>query len=82
MKNITKDIEIPQMEINSVEDIIKINSIIIYKSLKNESDTKICNTIGKLLKLQLKCIKLNSIDTRLSNIEKIYDIKNKEKSNK
>jgi len=70
------------MEINSVEDIIKINSIIIYKSLKNEADPKICNTIGKLLKLQLKCIKLNSIDKRLSNIEKIYGIKNKEKSNK
>lgn len=58
-----------EVELNSVQDIINLNSILISKILKDKSELEVCNIVGHLLRLQLKCIELNSLEKRISELE-------------
>jgi hypothetical protein len=63
--------EFPEIELNSIGDILKLNSLMINKVLKNDIDVRLCTGIGYLLNLQIKCIELNNIEKKIDNLEKI-----------
>lgn len=63
--------EFPEFELNTISDVLKLNSLMINKVLKNEADLRICTGIGYLLNLQIKCLELTTIEDRLDKIEQI-----------
>lgn len=70
-KIIKTDGSFPELNLNTISNIIKLNSLMINKVLKNEADVRICTGIGYLLNLQIKCIELSSVEDRLEKVEKI-----------
>jgi hypothetical protein len=60
----------PEMKLNSIEDILRLNSMIINGTLKNEVDLRISTGIGYLLNIQMKGIELSNFEKRISAIEK------------
>lgn len=63
--------EFSEIELKTIDDIVKINSIMINKFLKNEMDLRHCAGINNLLNLQIKGIELQSIEKRIDKIENI-----------
>lgn len=61
--------ELPEMELKTVEDVMKLNSIMINRFLKNEVDLKYWAGINNLLNLQIRGIELTSIEKRIDDIE-------------
>ncbi len=70
-KIIKTDGSFPEIELNTISDIVKLNSLMINKVLKNEADVRVCTGIGYLLNLQIKCIELNTFEDRLEKVETI-----------
>jgi len=69
IKSIKVSGEFPDIDLNTIEDIMKLNSLMIKKILTNEVDLRVCTGIGYLLNIQIKCIELNSIEKRIDEIE-------------
>ena len=63
--------DFPEFELNTIEDILKLNSVMINKVIKNEADLRVCTGIGYLLNLQIKCIELNTIEKRIDEMENL-----------
>jgi len=63
--------DFPEFKLNTIGEILKLNSVMINKVLKNDLDVRLCTGIGYLLNLQIKCIELNNIEKKIDNLEKI-----------
>lgn len=63
--------DFPEFDLNTISDILKLNSVMINKVLKNEADLRVCTGIGYLLNLQIKCIELNTIEKRIDEMENL-----------
>lgn len=61
--------EAPEIELKTIDDVMKLNSRVINKILKNDPDLRFSTGINNLLNLQIKGIELNSIEKRVSDIE-------------
>jgi len=61
----------PEISLNTIGNIIELNSLMINKILKNEADVRLCTGIGYLLNLQVKCIELNTLEKRIDEVEKV-----------
>lgn len=63
--------EFEQCELNSISDVMKLNSVMINGVLNNELDLRIATGITYMLNLQIKGIELNTIEKRIDKIEQV-----------
>jgi len=63
--------EFEQCELNSISDVMKLNSVMINRVLNNELDLRIATGITYMLNLQIKGIELNTIEMRIDKIEQV-----------
>lgn len=61
----------PEIELKTIDDVMKVNSTVINKILKNDPELRFTSGINNLLNLQIKGIELQSIEKRIEDIEKI-----------
>ncbi len=66
----------PLFKLNSIKDVLKLNSSMINQVLQNELDLRIATGLTYMLNLQCKGIETATIEKRLSVIEKQMDIDN------
>jgi hypothetical protein len=65
------DSDFEYYELNSIENIIQLNAVLINKVLNAKLDLRILTGIGYSLNLQMKLIDLHTIEKKLENIENI-----------
>ena len=68
-KVITVNSEFEQYELNSISDVIKLNTVMINRVLNNELDLRIATGITYMLNLQLKLIDTGLIEQRITELE-------------
>ncbi len=68
-KIIKVNINFPKYKLTSMNDILKLNSLMINKVLSNELDLRVSTGIAYLLNLQMKCLEVYDIEKRLEAIE-------------
>ena len=59
----------PEYNLTSIKNIIKLNSLMINKVLRNKEDLRVCTGLGYLLNLQMKLIETNELEKRLERVE-------------
>ncbi|MBS1516990.1 MAG: hypothetical protein JSS91_02790 [Bacteroidetes bacterium] len=65
--------DLPDFELKTIEDIAKLNSMVIKKILKNDPELRYSSGINNLLNLQIKSLELLSIEKRIEKVEEIVN---------
>jgi hypothetical protein len=59
----------PKFKLNTVRDVMRLNSLMINSVLHNELDLRISTGLAYLLTLQLRCLELSNLEGRITKLE-------------